>query len=418
MANRRLQIASSVLGLALLSGTACAQNLFVISGTSNGNAFTPVGGDNLVDLVTDAVNNDGQFAALANTNAVISVNYGGVADAINVQKNAANDFATLSFINADGTRTTRTFDANASGRPLEDLIRDYLQQNGADDLKSFFQAINAQSLIAVSDGNPNATTARMANYAWDRFGRYNHQTSMWTISKDTNERSGSSLQFRLGVSGESFTAGDFDGTSAMVETSLDWNFSPYVGTSLGSFLAYNSIGDANIYHGGINFGVPIRPLLPSEKVPLTLQITPSFTVGGSGSEEIAAGGLIYSGAVTGLLRWDIVEKLAIDFSAQYGFYEGQQLSFGDFTVDPGVSQQIFKSGASVEWTFSENGWYLYGGASMTKFAKDAAVDSYLSPDIGVGWKKASGTGLELGFTGDYGKDYHATGLRFGLNVAF
>jgi hypothetical protein len=242
---------------------------------------------------------------------------------------------------------------------------------------------------------------------------------MWTIAKESDERTGTGMQFRLGVTGESFTAGDFDGTTALVESSLDWNFSPYVGTSLGTFLGYNSIGDAHIYHGGVNFGVPIRPLLSSEKLPLTLQITPSATLGASGSEEIGAGGLIYSGALTGLLRWDITRKLAIDFSAQYGFYEGQELTFGDFTVDPGVSQQIAKSGAVVDWTFSESGWYLYGGASFTKFAKDASVESYLSPDVGIGWRKgAQGTGLELGLTGDYGKDYHATGLRFGFNVAF
>ena len=49
---------------------------------------------------------------------------GGVANAISIDKNPANTFATLTFLNKDGTRTTRTFDcgccnahARAEGRP-------------------------------------------------------------------------------------------------------------------------------------------------------------------------------------------------------------------------------------------------------------------------------------------------------------
>ena len=141
-----------VLALSLIAtaGVAQAQNLFVISGTSNNTAFTPVGGDNLINLVTSAVNNENQFTGLANPDAVIIVDYAGVPDAIRIEKNAANDLATLRFINPDGTTTVRTFDANASGRTLEDLIRDYLQQDGAADLASFFQAINARSLVAAA----------------------------------------------------------------------------------------------------------------------------------------------------------------------------------------------------------------------------------------------------------------------------
>lgn len=418
---RRTHAFTLAVALAATSATsAFADDLFVISGTSNGTNFAPVGANNLIDLVSDAVNNEGQFTALANTTAVLNLNYGGVADAISIEKNAANNFATLSFVNADGTRTTRTFDAVASGQSLEDLIRDYLQGDGADDLATFFEAMNAQSLIAVSDGNPNATTARMANSIFNRFGRYNRQTSMWTVTNDTNERTGVGMQARFNLSGARFEADDFEGTTADAQASFDWNFSPYVGTSLGVFAGYTGIEGANVYHGGVDFGVPIRPLLAREGLPLTLQITPSVSIGGSGSEEIGAGGLIYSGAITGLLRWDITKRLGIDFSAQYGFYEGETLSFDEYEIDPGVSQQILKHGASVDWAIGEQGWYLFGGASFTEFMQDAALESYISPDFGIGWRRANkpGTNFEVGFTGDYGEDYSATGVRLGINLQF
>src|SRR5204863_8579603 len=53
----------------LIPSLARADELFVISGTSNGTPITPVGASNLIDLVNSAVNNQGQFAGLPNTDA-------------------------------------------------------------------------------------------------------------------------------------------------------------------------------------------------------------------------------------------------------------------------------------------------------------------------------------------------------------
>jgi hypothetical protein len=416
-------------GLSAIGPAAHAQNLFVIGGTSNGAPIEPVGADNLIDLVTEAVNNEDRFSGLVDTEASLSLNYGGIVDAIKIDKNAANTFATLSFVNADGTRTTREFDTaspDANGRSLETLVEDYLKKEGTKDLKSFFQAVNAQSVIAVSDGNPNATTARMAGYSFDRFGRSNRQTAMWVMSKPEGEnaaaaaeRAGASLQFRIGANASVFEVGDFDGESATVSSSLDWNFSPRVGVSLGSFFAYNAIGEADVFHAGFNLGVPVRVVLPTPELPLTWQLAPSFTFGGSASEDVGAGGLIYGGALTSLLRWDINDRWAVEMANQIGFYEGQTLTFDDYEIDPGVSQQILKNGVEAQYRFSE-AWYAFGGAAYTNFLDDAAVEAWLSPTVGIGWRKASmrGTSFEAGFVGDYGDDYSASGGRLSLNIAF
>ncbi len=404
----------------MAAGAAGGQNLFVITGTSNGSAITPVGADNIIDLVSDAMNNANQFTGLANTTASLSLSYAGVANAITVDKNASNSFATLTFLNPDGTRTTRTFDATGGGASLETLVTDYLKKNGSADLATFFKAMNAQSLVAVSDGNPNASTARLADYAFDRYGRYNRQAAMWSVVENKDEKDGTGLQWRLGVSGAAFTAGDFDGTTAMVSSSVDWNFSNTVGTSLGTFVGYNSVGDASVFHVGLNLGVPIRPVKATEELPLTWQITPSISVAGSGSQELGAGGLIYSGAGTSLLRWDVNDWLTLEMSNQFGFYRGEKLTFGDFSIDPGVDQQILKNGVQAMFKLGDSDWYAYGGVSHTKFMKDAAVDSYVTPEIGLAFRKVSGKGstFEVGFRGDIGSDYKAYGARVGVNVAF
>jgi hypothetical protein len=388
-----------------------------------------VGADNMIDLVNSAVNNQGQFASLANTNASLSLSYGGIANAITVDKNPANTFATLTFVNKDGTRTTRTFDttaAGANGRSLQQLLEDYLQKGGKEDLKSFYQAMNARSVVAVSDGNPNATTARLEDAIYNRFGRFNRMTAMAvpTPPSDPNDPTTAGVeapnfQLRFGLGGYTFDVGGFSGESVALTSTADWNFTPRVGLTLGSFLAYNSVGDADVYHAGIFLGVPIRPILATGDQHWTWQITPSVGAAGSGSVDEAAGGIVYTFAGTSLLRWDVSPKLAFELSNQAGYLSGKSLEFGDFSVDPGVRQWILKNGLEAQFMLGDGGWYLYGGASYTNFLDDAAIQGYVTPSAGFGWRKSPlGTSVEVGFLGDFGDGWTGYGIRAGVNIAF
>lgn len=397
-----------------------AQNIFQITATASGVSTVNVGGNSIITLVDNAVNTRDQFAPFASADATFNLNWGGVANAVTVTKNASNTGGTLRF----NASNSPTFVFNAANQDdLENQLEDFFRGRGTDAnglragsaIRDFLRAMNAKSLVAVSDGNPNATTARMANYAYDRYGFHNDQTGMYVI-KD-GKRDGAGLQFRIGAEAHAFEAGDFSGASVDLFSSVDWNFSPNLGTSLGTFLAYNSVEDANVFHLGFNVGVPIRPLLPSEKLPLTWQITPSFTLGASGSEDVGAGGLILSGAITSALKWDITEKVSLEMSNQWGFYEGQQLTFSDFEIDPGVSQNILKNGIQARVGMSDE-FFAYGGLSYTNFLDDAAVEGYLTPAIGVGLRRPGGSTVSVGFSGDFGDNYTSYGGRVGLNFAF
>lgn len=407
------------LAVFVAAGAAEAVDLFQITATGGGNTVV-VGGSSIIDLVDNAVNTQGAFAPFQNADTSFNLNWGGVGNAVTVTKNAANTGGTLRF-NASNSPTFVFSAANQDD--LENQLEDFFRGTGTDAnglragdaIRDFLEAINAQSKVAVSDGNPNATTARMANYAYDRYGFYNEDTAMYVVKDGAID--GSGLQFRLGANAQAFEAGDFSGSSVDLFTSLDWNFSKYVGTSLGSFVSWNTVEDADVFHLGLNFGVPIRPVLPTEKVPLTWQITPSFTVAGSASEDAGAGGLIYSGAVTSALKWNINEKWALIMSNQWGFYEGQKLTFSDFEIDPGVSQNILKNGLQARYGFSES-FFAYAGASYTNFLDDAAVEGYLTPAAGIGWRRPGGSVITVGFSGDFGDDYTSYGGRLALNWAF
>jgi hypothetical protein len=56
---------------------------------------------------------------------------------------------------------------------------------------------------------------------------------------------------------------------------------------------------------------------------------------------------------------------------------------------------------------------MYADASITytNFLRDAGVDSYWTPDIGVGWRFGEASQLRLGYHGEFGDHYTANGAN-------
>jgi hypothetical protein len=424
------------LALTAAATPALAQNLFVVTATGNGNTVT-VGADNIINLVDQAVNTQDQFAQFQNVNTTFALNYGGISDAITITKNSGNTQATLTF---GPTGTTRTF-TGTSQDDLQNQIEDYLKKDGGADFTDFLKAVNAQSVIAVSDGNPNSTTARMGAWSFDHFGFSADQRKGYLVRVDpaaTPEpapqgggddaqdsgvsapilhRENAGFQLYLGASAQTYSAGDFDGETATIFGAADLNFSTRFGLSLGSFLGYNTVGDADVFHVGLTLGVPVRIILPDDATPVTWQVTPFVQGAGSGSEDIGAGGLVYSGGITSYLAWHINDRWTLAMANQFSRFEGEKLSFDDFEIDPGVSQGMMKHALRASYNFGDS-WYGYAGAAWSKYMDDASIDSWLSPAVGIGYSSRAGSGIQLGFIGDYGDDYSASGLRIAGNLVF
>lgn len=425
------------------AGPAVGQNLFEVTATGGGNPATTAGSDNLLDLVDDAVNTQGAFAPFASSDANFALDYGGVPGAIVITKDSSNTQATLTF---GPTGVTRTF-TGANQADLENQIEDYLKKDGGQDLADFYKAINALTAIGVSDGNPNATTARMAQFTFDRFAMYGDQTKAFVLYAQPSvdqppppppadplqgrqgdgeppadpvmatERRKAGAQLHVFGAAHAFETGDFDGTSLTLGTSLDANITQRVGISLGSFFAYNSVQDADVFHLAFIAGLPLRLALPTDNSALTWQVTPFFNIGGSGSEDIGAGGLVLGGGLANMVSWELTRRWTLTMANQYSFYEGEKLSFDDFDIDPGVSQSMLKNGVRATYRMNDN-WYVYGGAAYTNFLDDAAIDGWISPAAGVGYSTFAGTSIQAGFSGDFGDDWTSYGGRLALHLAF
>lgn len=399
--------------LLLLAPAAARAQLFSLTGTDGTNTVN-VGSNHLIDLLDEGINSSGQFATLnPSASQSLSLNYGGVANAITIDKNASNTQATLHF---GPTGVTRVFNGTDAA-DLQRQIEDYLKGQGGSDLKDFLKEINKLSVIAVSDGNPNATTARMAEFSYNRFGFFGDESKAYTVSKE-GKVGDATTQFHLGFTGKTYDVGPYTGESATVSTALTFNFSKYVGASLGSFLTWHTVEDADVYHVGFNFGVPIRPVVPEGNTGVLWQVTPFLAAAGSGSVDIGAGGLITGFGGVNLVSWGITERFTLSMANQIAWYNGRKLTFDDYEIDPGVEQTILKNGLRASLKLGDGGWGVYGGATYTNFLEDASIKDWLTPEGGFTYTNEAGTGVLFGLTGDFGSDYSAYGGRFLLKLAF
>lgn len=401
-------IAASFAGAA-----ARGQSLFSVTATGGAQSPVTVGSSSMIDLLESAINTTGQFAPFAGENANFALRYGNVDNAITVTKNSANTQATLTF---GPTGITRTFNG-VNQADLEQQIEDYLKKNGSNDVRDFLEAMNRLSVIAVSDGNPNATTARMAEFTYNRFGFFGDQSQSVAVNAEgKSEAAGTQFQVQFSVKG--YDVGDYTGESATIGVGATFNFTERVGLAIGGFATYNTIEDADIYHSSFSTGVPIRIVLPEGKTGVLWQLTPFLSAGASGSEDIGAGGLIVGGGLANHVGWRITERFTLAMGNQVSFYRGREIEFGDdFKLDPGVEQTMLKNGLRGSFGLDDR-WAIYGGVSYSNFLDDAAIEDWWTPEVGVTFTNPSGSGFLVGLTGDFGDDYSSLGARAVLKLAF
>lgn len=406
-----LRIPTALVAAASMTSSVLGQDLFSVTATGGSQSPVSVGSSSMIDLLDDAVNTQGQFAPFAGEDTTFALRYGNVQNAITVTKNASNTQATLTF---GPTGITRTF-TGTDQADLERQIEDYLKKNGKDDVRKFLKAMNRLSVIAVSDGNPNATTARMAEFTYNRFALLADESRSQVWNEGKAESAGAQFQFTLAA--KSYDVGDYGGQSATVSLATTFNFSQQVGFSLGGFFTYNTIEDADVFHGGLSAGIPIRIILPEEKKGVLWQVTPFLSSGASGSEDIAAGGLIVGAGAANLVAWRFTDRFTLAMANQISFYRGQDIAFGEFELNPGVDQSMLKNGLRGTLGLSDT-WGLYGAVTYSNFLDDAAIENWWTPEIGVSYSNKAGTGFHAGITGDFGDDYTSYGARLMLKLAF
>lgn len=400
------QIARALIGICSIALVTAAptraDDLFTIDANSNSGASTSASasGSSVIDLVADLIDSEQEFTNLENQGFDASLRYGAVDDAILISRNADSTSATLT---VPSTGFTKVFTADNQS-DLEDQIRDFILEEGQGEYAKFLRTINEQSLLGVIDGNPLAATALLANNTYDRFGL--GRGYMLPMDSGMPDDGGGS---RYEISGGFDSTDEGDGSHAAAAISKVWRFGNRFGIALGSTFTYREIENADIFHFGSHIGLPIILIGPEPKG-LVWQVTPAFQAGASGSEDLAAGGTILGGSISSSLRIPLGNRLTISIGNQYSFYEGYGLNLFGYEWDTDASQQIVKNGVRVSYMFVQ-GLVADAGITHTGFLEDAAVDSYLTPSVGLGiyFSAKQTSGVRVAYRGDFGDGYDSHG---------
>jgi hypothetical protein len=224
--------------------------------------------------------------------------------------------------------------------------------------------------------------------------------------------------------GGAFNASGFHGETYTLPITGYFRITDRVSLHVEIPLQYIQLEGAKIYQGGLTLSAPTKVIQASENQPWSWDGTPTGAFAISGSEAMAAGGGIFGGALTNVAsyRW---HNIIFTYGNFMSFFEGVNLSIGNYDFDSDVSQQIMKNGLRVSVPFADRCLCeVYG--IHTKFFQKAAVGSYftLGADIGyrVIWNlygQSVPLGyLTVGFHADLGGNYDSGQFRFGSAWTF
>jgi len=388
-----------------------------------------VSGSSLLDLTEDMLDTTGQFQSFDGVGFDASLDYADVDDAISFSVNSAGDMATLQFSLLGGGSRVFTF----SGPDIEDQIETFLKESAAAEVEAFLKELALQSVVAITDGNPSAITARSSNYRYNRFGLYEdlrpRHVPVMRTGEVVDAEDGQPSEVRVNdqvdsggaVFGYDFSYGILEtdpgeGTELNSSLTMETRVGDRVAIVLGTNFTYHEIEDSDVYNLGLHFDVPITLLKREKMNGLTIKVIPGVFIRGGGSLDFVAGGLLYGFGGTGVVGYNI-GGLALSGIVQLDIHESIKVQYDDYEFDSGVSQQILKVGGRAEYSFDDE-IYVYGGLAYTDFLEDAAIDNYLSPAGGIGLRTEHGFNINVGYEGDLADGYESHRGHVGLRFSF
>ena len=388
--HRRLKLAAgAAVAVLALSASPAWADLFRVDVVGSSDTLS-VSGNSLLDLAQNVAGQEGEFSVFSGQSFTASVDYAGLPDALILSSNADNSVVTLQI---PSTGFSKTFD-EADG-PIEDQVEDFLKSEGSQTLADFINVVNEQTLAGVTDGNPSALTALISNETFRLFGDFRNPFGQHVQGGDG---------FRIYANAGSIDTDAGNGHLFEGALTTSFRFTNRVALVLDALGSYRNLDDSEtITLSGI-VGLPIRisPELDDDQ-PFLWQVTPSVHLGGGGSPDQLAGGLIIGGGVTNLVGLKFGDFF-MSSGQHLGGFDGQPIDVGCYEFETEVNQAVFKGSIALTYGGIGQSAYFQGGIVYTDFLKDAAVDNYVTPFAGLGLKLGRGV-VRFGYAADLADDF-------------
>jgi hypothetical protein len=400
-------IAPAWIALAILVTCAAAKGdeFFNLVAAGSGGTVVTDSGRNIIHLTDNLISQNSSFIVLAGQNVSDTMSWGGVPNAIQFTENSTGTQASITF---PSTGFTRTF-IGANPIDLQNQIHDFIKKDGSKAYAEFLSQMNQLSTVATLDGNPQASTALIADDVFSRFGVRNVQPT------ETRQYSGGAY---LAFSGDGgFTRGnDLNGTWGDFSFDAGIRFGSNVALSFGTLGVYRQTAGSRAYTIAEEISLPVT-IINNTHNGFSWQVTPWGFGGLSASYDQAAGGILVGGGGTSSLALHL-GTFTLTMGNQISYDGNVNISIDGYNFDTVINQWILKNGLDAQFQFPGTPVFIDGGATYSNFLHHGAVPDYWTPFAGVGFAFNPHSYVRAGFKGDYAKNYNNTGGEVALVISY
>lgn len=400
----RLGVSATIVMLILASRTQ-ADDFFNLVAVGSGGTTVANGGPNILHLTDNLISLNSNFVSLVGQNVSSSVSWGGVPNAIELTENAAQTTATLKF---PTTGFIATF-VGTDGSNLQSQIHDFIKQDGDQAYAQFLKSMDQLSPVATLDGNPQASTALIADDVFARFGIPNQQPTAYRTYSD-------GAYIALAASGGSTRADDLDGSWADFTLDTGARFGSHVALSFGTTIAYRNIEDSEAYTVAEEVALPIT-FINYQGNGLSWQVAPWAFAGLSASEDQAAGGVLVGGGGTSSLAFHL-DGLTLTLGDQISYTGNVDVDVDGYGFDTDIDQWILKDGFDASYQFPGTPFFVEGAIAYSNFLRKAAVPNYWTPTLGVGLAWGRYSSIRFSYQGDFADHYNQNGAEIALVLVY
>lgn len=375
------------------------------------NSSVSIGSTKVPDLFNDLTKASKSFAVFDNKPYQADVTYLGVTNAFQVSSNAAGTEVVLS---SPLTGFSRTFTGNTRGQ-VADRIEDWVLKNGADELAKINKQIAKQSAASINDGNPNSTTATMANIT---FRDYGFGMADLEVDSDGGLPVGIGIGFNSGTFEADTPSGTLKGIKSAVNIPLSIRFSKHFAFQADFSAEYVDIEGSKIFGGGINGALRIKPYRVNKDSDFGWSITPFGGVSGRGSYDLANGGLLGQGGVVNSIDYRVNKNLILTLGNQVTYMTSIPLAIDVIKLDSNLEQIILKNGIKAGVPFAKR-WIWESYWIDTRFMQQQLLsDYYETLGTSMAFRVTKRTYAKLGVNYDFSDDYRAWNIGLSSAWAF
>jgi hypothetical protein len=356
-------------------------------------------------LLSDVLNTNGPFAGFASTNFNATVNFLGVPNAVQASSNSTGTSVSLAI---PLTGFSQTFNGPTRS-DVETQIKNFFLQNGSSVVGNFLAAIAKQSAVAVTDGNPNSSTALMASSVFFSQGfTPTGDLPFEGVAAASNAGSSSSSSrftgLGIGFDSGQFKANGIKGDNSDMEIPFGYRLTDRVSLAASIPINYLDVDGAKIYGVGFNLAVPVRIEIMDHDNPLNWRLTPFVGISARGSEDLSGGGVIWSPGLTNTLDYRVNSKLILGLVDQVSFDKSIAVKYSNYKFDPDVDQQILKNGVRAVTPLTSR-LIMDGFIIETNFLKAAAVKNFTTFGTSFSYHLTQKFDVTLGANYDTGPGY-------------